>query len=364
MESKTDHTITVADTIPAAKFHLDTLQHNTITEPHGAGHKSTRRLIHPTHAKFQHNQHENLHLNWTARNHRKGRQNIEIHAPKAEHDKRKLNDKIRTKVPSWKHLIQPMNISWWVAIFFTVGSIVWCVNGFFIFLPYANPQLENYFDAEIWTAFAGGTIFQFGAILALIEALHSQALKVDFDFKPQKRRLYHLYKLKFNIRDLGTLSAIAQLIGATIFEISVITGVVPGAIEDALSGVAIGLYWTPQVVGGCGFIISSLLIMYETQDKWWKFINLKAIGWHIGFWNLVGAVGFTLCGALGYSSQINYGTAYQSALSTFWGSWGFLIGSVIQLYESIDRNPTSHVIKEEQAKHVETIANTNEPAVA
>lgn len=57
----------------------------------------------------------------------------------------------------------------------------------------------------------------------------------------------------------------------------------------------------------------------------------------MGFWNLIGALGFMLCGALGYSS--GSGEVYQSALSTWWGSWAFLIGSVIQLGEAVWREP-------------------------
>jgi hypothetical protein len=33
------------------------------------------------------------------------------------------------------------------------------------------------------------------------------------------------------------------------------------------------------------------------------------------------------------------GAQYQSALATFWGSWAFLIGSVVQWYESLDTHP-------------------------
>jgi hypothetical protein len=53
-------------------------------------------------------------------------------------------------------------------------------------------------------------------------------------------------------------------------------------------------------------------------------------------WNFVGAVGFTLCGALGYAAATNSKALYQSSLSTFWGGWAFLIGSVIQLYEVVN----------------------------
>jgi len=95
-------------------------------------------------------------------------------------------------------------------------------------------------------------------------------------------------------------------------------------------------FWTPQVVGGSGFMISAILIMLEVQTRWWK-PALKDIGWHVGFWNLVGAVGFMICGAFGYSPVERW--VEQSAISTFWGSWAFLIGSVMQLYEVIWREP-------------------------
>lgn len=79
----------------------------------------------------------------------------------------------------------------------------------------------------------------------------------------------------------------------------------------------------PQVIGGTGFIVSSCLFMLETQSKWYK-PALDVLGWHIGFWNLIGALGFTLCGALGFAES---NEACLSALtwSTFVGSWAFLV---------------------------------------
>jgi hypothetical protein len=55
----------------------------------------------------------------------------------------------------------------------------------------------------------------------------------------------------------------------------------------------------------------------------------------------VGAIGFTLCGIFGYSrffpsdpEQTNWATE-QSACSTFWGGWAFLIGSIVQWWEAV-----------------------------
>lgn len=49
-------------------------------------------------------------------------------------------------------------------------------------------------------------------------------------------------------------------------------------------------------------------------------------------------IGFTLCGALGFGAA-NSGCVYQGSLATFWGSWCFLIGSVIQWFEALDKHP-------------------------
>jgi hypothetical protein len=48
-------------------------------------------------------------------------------------------------------------------------------------------------------------------------------------------------------------------------------------------------------------------------------------------------IGFTLCGALGFAAA-NSGCVYQGSLATFWGSWCFLVGSVIQWYESLSKH--------------------------
>ncbi len=117
------------------------------------------------------------------------------------------------------------------------------------------------------------------------------------------------------------------------------------------------------MVGGTGFIVSSFLFMLETQTRWYR-PKLDVLGWHIGFWNLVGALGFTLCGALGFGSS-QAAVEYAASLSTFVGSWAFLVRSVphhgrgpaavgamanamrlqiaslIQWYESLDKYPIS-----------------------
>lgn len=64
--------------------------------------------------------------------------------------------------------------------------------------------------------------------------------------------------------------------------------------------------------------------MLETQSKWYLPAP-RQLGWHIGFWNLVGALGFTLCGALGFASDSNTACEIGLVWATFVGSWAFLV---------------------------------------
>lgn len=118
------------------------------------------------------------------------------------------------------------------------------------------------------------------------------------------------------LREIGFLACLSQFIGyvgivfivsvpcltwlmllhrrkrATIFWIAGFTGM-PNVIAKGDQPLLDGVFWTPQVVGGAGFIVSGFLFMLETQKVWWK-PAWGVLGWWIGFWNLVGAFGFTV----------------------------------------------------------------------
>jgi hypothetical protein len=67
------------------------------------------------------------------------------------------------------------DVSYLVAVIFTLGSMVWCINAFFVWLPLQDPSTE--FPGEITmaggiTAFLGATIFEIGSVLLMIEAVN------------------------------------------------------------------------------------------------------------------------------------------------------------------------------------------------
>ncbi|EXJ56866.1 hypothetical protein A1O7_07210 [Cladophialophora yegresii CBS 114405] len=343
---------------------------------------------------------------WRSRDNRKGRHPLLVRRPQAgeeasfltprrtSHPREVLKTVIRTFTyyPVW-------DVSWLVAFIFTLGSIIWVINGFFAWLPVAAPSTE--FDGEIYygggiTAFIGAILFfEVGSILLIFEAVNAnntgcfgwaieqlvdderaagrQRLRIvanshhchhhhqnrhNFVGKPSEltseaddvnadaKKQWHWFATWHDLwthyfHELGFLAGCAQLFGATVFGVSGITAL-PGIINHLEPQWKLNAaYWIPQVIGGSGFIVSSTLYMLETQQKWWKPAP-HLLGWHIAAWNLVGAFGFTLCGALGMAYK-NSGAQYEAGLATFWGSWAFLIGSYLQLYESLNKHPVEEV---------------------
>ncbi|KAK5132670.1 hypothetical protein LTR08_008714 [Meristemomyces frigidus] len=291
------------------------------------------------------------------------------------------------------------DVSYLVAVTFTWGSVIWVINAFFALLPFTNPKTE--FPTEVLfgggiTAFMGATVFEIGSVLLMLEAInenrvgcfgwaleqvysehvgHGSAERGVTCVSPAACTHHHSNKKNLvgnaavtsgekgpatntdgtppggdswvwwpswhelrthYLRDLGFLACFSQTFGATVFWISGFTAL-PGIYNHlGPTRVLNGVYWVPQVVGGIFFVISGLLFTLETQKHWWQPAP-GVLGWHIGVWNLIGGLGFTLCPIFGFS--VVHWRLYQASCSTFWGSWAFLIGSLIQLYESLDKHP-------------------------
>ncbi|KAF2473364.1 uncharacterized protein BDR25DRAFT_312447 [Lindgomyces ingoldianus] len=348
---------------------------------------------------------------WTSRNNRKGRHALAINSAVSPAEAKYLAPPITASLREIARGIWRMftwfpvwDISYDVATIFTLGSVVWVINAFFVWLPLVWPETE-FKGEELYgggiTAFIGATIFEFGSFLLMVEAVNEnrtgcfgwaveRAFSHDsekgasaFRLRPSKSACTHHHLNKRNlvgkscnspnktssspsspstsppastcsshsqswiwfpstedlrthyIHDLGFLASLSQLCGATIFWVSGFTAL-PGIYDRMSRVITIIFFWTPQVLGGSGFIISGTLFMLETQSHWYK-PAFKTLGWWIGAWNLIGGIGFTLCPAFGYDRAS--WAQYQACLSTFWGSWAFLIGSTIQWYEALDKHP-------------------------
>ncbi|CAI6099552.1 unnamed protein product [Clonostachys chloroleuca] len=218
------------------------------------------------------------------------------------------------------------DVSYDVAVVFTIATV-----------QDSSTEFSDWAGGLI--VFIGATVFEFGSVLLMFEAVNENRsdcfgwaveetvdgiLYLNLSWWPTwyELRTYYFY-------EIGFLACSSQTFGATVFWISGFTALPP--ILNSLSTPAEnGAYWLPQVIGGTGFIVSSMLFMLEVQSCW--YIPAPGVlGWYIGLWNLIGAIGFTLCGALGFGT-IQPGVEYALTLSTFIGSWVFL-------FESLNKYP-------------------------
>ncbi|OCT45673.1 integral membrane protein [Cladophialophora carrionii] len=329
-----------------------------------------------------------VHFAWRSRDDRKGRHLLQ-YKPAVQGDSTsplyivpKKSASVTETLKGIKFMLtcfRYWDISYLVAITFFIASATWILNSFFLWLPLEVP--ESTFSGEIVvgggvSAFVGATLFQLGSILLMIEAFNAERVgcfgwQVEklvskqggrdmVRISPNLQHCEHHHNDKSGIgkgrgngqewqwfpswntirshclREIGFLASFAMFCGTTVFWISGFVAL-PGVIDHMSQGTLNGLYWVPQIVGSIGFTVSGLLYMLETQPNWFT-PSPNILGWHVGLWNGIGGIGFVLCGSLG-PAYGNSGAQYQSALANFWGGWAFLIGSTLQWYESLDKNP-------------------------
>lgn len=313
-------------------------------------------------------------------------------------DKRKLADhtsttkalfnglyRMATEYPYW-------DVSYLVAVFFTVGCLIFIASGLFYWLPLVAPSTEFKDETRIAggvTAFIGATLFQIGAVFLVFEACNEDksgcfgwALHQAFHHdesqaggdnasscqaKPHPESCQHPHRrgqtkrtLKDSsserswtwwpswheltthyIHETGWVASTSLAIGATIFYISGICAL-PGIFENMSLGIARGVYWQAYLVGGVIFVFSSVLYVLETQPNWYTPAP-HVLGWHIGVWNLIGSVGWTLSASFGYCTAS--WCEYQGELSLLWASVAFAIGSGLLWFEALDKYPVEKMRK-------------------
>ena len=111
------------------------------------------------------------------------------------------------------------------------------------------------------------------------------------------------------------------MIGVIVFWISGITSLPCLYLRLNTPTKVIGAYWAPQLLGGVCFVISGAIFTIETQKHIWLPAP-EVLGWHVGAWNLIGGIGFTLCpifGLLAVADENRPWAMYQASCSTFWG---------------------------------------------
>lgn len=96
-------------------------------------------------------------------------------------------------------------------------------------------------------------------------------------------RTHHIY-------EIGYIACVIQLVGATLYGVCGVV-VLPGILDSLSQWQENVAYWIPQIVASVCFLSAGLLFTLETQERWYM-PKYKDLGWWIGFWAIVGSMGF------------------------------------------------------------------------
>ena len=97
-------------------------------------------------------------------------------------------------------------------------------------------------------------------------------------------RTHHIY-------EIGYLSCTIQLFGVTLYGVTSIV-ILPGILDSLSRWQENAAYWIPQIVASTCFLVASFGFTWETQVKWYM-PEFHVLGWWIGWWCIVGSVGFS-----------------------------------------------------------------------
>lgn len=278
------------------------------------------------------------------------------------------------------------DVSYLIAVAYTFGCLFFIASGLFYWLPEVDPSAKFHKEKTVAggvTAFVGAMLFEVGAALLALEAYnenqtgcfgwalhralagdgetngevekgriiakidpdscehhHSRGSRKQRPRQPRPERKWRWYptwnELKTHyIHEIGFVANMVLSLGATLF---CVTGIcsIPGIYSNMSLGVAWGTYWLAYLIGGIMFMTASILYMLETQSTWYTPAP-HLLGWHIGLWNLIGSVGWTLAASLGYCTQS--WCTWESSLTLIWASVAFFIGSMLQWYEALEKYP-------------------------
>ena len=118
---------------------------------------------------------------WRSRDNRKGRHALVIQPTAdqfAPYLTPKFSSTLRETIRGIKRMVTRYpywDVSYLVAIVFTLGSVLWVINAFFVWLPLVKPSTEFHNEILVGggiTAFMGATIFEIGSVLLMFEAVN------------------------------------------------------------------------------------------------------------------------------------------------------------------------------------------------
>ena len=258
---------------------------------------------------------------WASRRHRKGRGG-RVHFNGSQ----KAADASYVRDNPWLAVWAPHRISWWVAIGFMFGSVLFAfgAGASLWFGAFTGPEIA----ARIadWSYFVGTTVFTVAVYLQLLETINA-------DPHPSRahRRSDETFRLfAFQPKRLGFLEVFVLLVGTVLFNVETALALVGVSAKEGINW----LLSVPSLAGAVLFVVGTYLQVVEVCHRYLCF-RFRSISWWSALFNFLGCVGFLVGAYIGLGipglSTPEDPTIVKAAYLQ--GSVFFLVGSYLMLPE-------------------------------
>lgn len=227
----------------------------------------------------------------------------------------------------WLGVWAPHRISWWVAVTFAVGSVLFIAGALASLVPtlFGGTQTAGYVGAL--SNWAGALIFTVSIYLWLLEGINADD-EIGAQSSDQPRQGFAW--IAWQPRRLEFLAPLLFLIGSLLFNVETTLAV----------GAELTWFKLPQLgnwmalIGALLFLVPSYLQLVEVSHGFGSWQPHK-ISWWVVVSFILGSVGFVVAGVFGFGPGVSSPGHLLETLGLLQGAVFFLIGSYLMLPELV-----------------------------
>jgi hypothetical protein len=227
----------------------------------------------------------------------------------------------------WLRLWAPQRLSWWIAVFFIVGSACFAAGSFASNWPQYWPTDLTGSRVISIIFFTGSLFFTTAAGLQLLEAINGDVADIAASGSTAHRS-WRWFAWKPH--NAGYSASLIQFVGTLLFNLN--TG--DALLSQLTTPEEEILIWAPDVIGSICFLVSSYLALVEVSHRFWS-LQPAQLNWWIVMINLLGSIAFMLSALYSYQAPSGGGAEWLwgANLFTLLGAMCFFVASYLMIPE-------------------------------
>jgi hypothetical protein len=227
----------------------------------------------------------------------------------------------------WLRVWAPRRLSWWIAVFFIIGSACFAAGGFASLWPQYLPPAVTAGSVINTVFFVGSIFFTTAAGLQVLEAINGDVADLGTSDDPAHRG-WRWFAWKPH--NAGYSASLVQFLGTLLFNLNTADAMLSKLtwLEGDL------LVWVPDVIGSVCFLVSSYLALIEVSHRFWS-VQPAQPAWWIVVINLLGSVAFMISAVFSFVPAAGplADWPWAANLSTLIGAACFLVASYLMVPE-------------------------------